>query len=71
MTKPRVVIIGGGLAGMTVAKELLKRQIPVVILEAVGYLGGKATADRKDGPYVEHGYHLFPAWYANTRRFPA
>lgn len=68
MTQPRVVIIGGGLAGMTVAKELLKQHIPVVILEAADHLGGKAAADTKDGPFVEHGYHLFPAWYTNTRR---
>jgi hypothetical protein len=68
MTQPRVVIIGGGLAGMTVAKELVKKKMPVVILEAADYLGGKAAADTKDGPFVEHGYHLFPAWYTNTRR---
>jgi uncharacterized protein with NAD-binding domain and iron-sulfur cluster len=67
MTQPRVVIIGGGLAGMTVAKELAKKNIPVVILEAAEYLGGKAAADTKNGPFVEHGYHLFPAWYTNTR----
>lgn len=64
----RVVIIGGGLAGMTVAKELGERGLQVVILEASDRLGGKAGADCVNGVYEEHGYHIFPGWYANTRR---
>jgi uncharacterized protein with NAD-binding domain and iron-sulfur cluster len=64
----RAVIIGGGLAGMTVAKELLQRQMAVVLLDADSRLGGKAGADAVDGGYEEHGFHVFPGWYANTRR---
>ncbi len=65
----RVVIIGGGLAGMTIAKELRKRDVDVVILEASQRMGGKAGADYREdkGVYVEHGYHVFPAWYLNVR----
>ena len=65
----RVVIIGGGLAGMTVAKELRHRGMQVVILEATESLGGKAGAKIRHGhSQVEHGYHVFPLWYRNTRR---
>ncbi|MGH7965860.1 MAG: FAD-dependent oxidoreductase, partial [Candidatus Binatia bacterium] len=70
--KQRVVIVGGGLAGMVVARELLKhndQNMEVVILEATPHLGGKAGAGlkRDRGVYEEHGYHIFPGWYANTR----
>jgi uncharacterized protein with NAD-binding domain and iron-sulfur cluster len=69
VTRKKAVIIGGGLAGMTVAKELLQHGIEVVILEAAGRLGGKAGADAsKQGIYEEHGYHIFPGWYVNTRQ---
>lgn len=64
----RAVIIGGGLAGMVIAKELGKRGMPVVILEAGGRLGGKAGADLVGGAYEEHGYHVFPGWYVNVRQ---
>ena len=75
--KKRVVIIGGGLAGMVAAKELAKRDYRVVILEAGRELGGKARAPRmselypEDSPQderrIDHGYHVFPMWYRNTR----
>jgi uncharacterized protein with NAD-binding domain and iron-sulfur cluster len=65
---PRVVVIGGGLAGMVAAKTLAERGFPVTILEASERLGGKAGADRIDGACEEHGFHVFPAWYRNTLR---
>jgi uncharacterized protein with NAD-binding domain and iron-sulfur cluster len=66
--RPKVVVVGGGLAGMTVAHELGKQGIDVMILEAALRLGGKAGADLVGGRYEEHGNHFFPAWYVNTRR---
>jgi hypothetical protein len=75
--KRRVVIIGGGLAGMVAAKELAKRDYKVIILEAAGELGGKARSPWLSKLYpedpcpndyrVDHGYHVFPMWYRNTR----
>lgn len=67
MRRPQVVIIGGGLAGMTIAKELRKQDVPVTILESTDRLGGKASADFHNGRYIEHGYHVFPGWYRNVR----
>ncbi|MGH7831073.1 MAG: FAD-dependent oxidoreductase, partial [Candidatus Binatia bacterium] len=70
---------GGGLAGMTVAKELMNHGAEVVILEARHHLGGKAGSDKNQKKvsatdehtvevYEDHGYHIFPGWYANTRQ---
>lgn len=64
----KVLVVGGGLAGMISAREIAKRGHDVTILEASGRLGGKAGADMKGGRLVEHGYHVFPAWYPNVRK---
>lgn len=67
MSTPSVIVVGGGLAGMTVARELALRGWHVMLLERSGRLGGKAGADLKGGRLVEHGYHVFPQWYPNVR----
>ena len=67
MTTPSAVVVGGGLAGMVVARELALRRWRVTILERSKRLGGKAGSDVKNGRLVEHGYHVFPQWYPNVR----
>jgi phytoene dehydrogenase-like protein len=62
-----VVVIGGGLAGMTAARQIAKRGAKVTLLERTERLGGKAGSDVKGGRNVEHGYHVFPKWYPNVR----
>ena len=64
----KVIVVGGGLAGMISAREIAARGHTVTILEASTRLGGKAGADIKGGRLVEHGYHVFPAWYPNVRK---
>ena len=61
------IVVGGGLAGMVVARELAQRQWRVILLERSQRLGGKAGAEVKNGRVVEHGYHVFPKWYPNVR----
>ncbi len=62
-----VVVIGGGLAGMTAARQIALRGHRVTILERSERLGGKAGSDFRDGKRWEHGYHVFPKWYPNVR----
>lgn len=62
-----VLVVGGGLAGLTVAKQLEPKGLHVEILEADVHAGGKAGADEVRGYMREHGYHIFPAWYVNVR----
>jgi protoporphyrinogen oxidase len=67
MTTPSAIVVGGGLAGIVVARELALRRWRVVLLERSKRLGGKAGSDIKNGRLVEHGYHVFPQWYPNVR----
>jgi uncharacterized protein with NAD-binding domain and iron-sulfur cluster len=66
-TAPSAIVVGGGLAGMAVARELALRGWKVILLERSRRLGGKAGSDLKNGRRVEHGYHVFPQWYPNVR----
>ena len=47
--KQRIVIIGGGLSGLTLAYLLTKRNIDFIILEASSRLGGRIQT--VTGPY--------------------
>ncbi|MFT3894415.1 MAG: FAD-dependent oxidoreductase [Anaerolineales bacterium] len=67
MAASSVIVVGGGLSGMTVARELALRGWQVTLLERSHRLGGKAGSDLKNGRLVEHGYHVFPKWYPNVR----
>lgn len=68
----KVVIIGGGVAGMSAAHELIERGFQVEIYEKQAlYVGGKArsvsvpnssTGGRKPLP-GEHGFRFFPGFY--------
>jgi len=70
-TKKRVVVVGGGLAGLTAATELAARRFDVTLVERAAQLGGKLTAWTvralgEEFP-VEHGFHGFFAQYYNLR----
>ncbi|NQZ68204.1 MAG: NAD(P)-binding protein, partial [Lentisphaeria bacterium] len=66
-----VIIIGGGVGGMSAAHELLRRGFKVKVYEHKRIAGGKARSmpapgtgigDRKDLP-GEHGFRFFPGFY--------
>ncbi|HEY6072117.1 MAG TPA: FAD-dependent oxidoreductase [Anaerolineales bacterium] len=67
MTDRSAIVVGGGLAGMVVARELSIRGWRVILIERSRRLGGKAGSDIRNGRLVEHGYHVFPRWYPNVR----
>lgn len=68
MGSQTAIVIGGGLAGMTVSRELAKAGLQVTLLESSPRLGGKASAKLVHGFWEDHGFHFFPGWYVNTRR---
>lgn len=73
MNKPRAVIAGGGLAGLTCAKRLADAGLAVELVEAESVFGGRATswvdADGKD--VVESGVHTFFGVYDQLSRLLA
>ncbi len=66
MGRPKVAIVGGGIAGMSAAIRLLQRGCSVTIYDSGVRLGGKCGADSILGGYDDHGYHIFPMWYSNV-----
>jgi uncharacterized protein with NAD-binding domain and iron-sulfur cluster len=71
MAKKRVAILGGGVAGMSAAHELITRGFDVEVFESKKIAGGKArsypypntgTQGREDLP-AEHGFRFFPGFY--------
>ena len=58
-TPPRVVVIGGGLAGITAAIALAESGADVTLLEARPRLGGATCSFNRDGLIVDTGQHVF------------
>lgn len=56
---PRVVIIGGGMAGMGAAHELKKQGVGHLLLEASPRVGGRVLTEAVDGFRIDAGANLF------------
>jgi squalene-associated FAD-dependent desaturase len=59
VTGRRVVVIGGGLAGITAAVALRDAGAEVTLLESRPRLGGAATSYARAGMMVDNGQHVF------------
>ena len=55
----KVVVIGGGLAGITAAIALAKANNEVTLLEAKPRLGGATMSFHRDGLVIDTGQHVF------------
>jgi oxygen-dependent protoporphyrinogen oxidase len=52
---PQAIVIGGGIAGLSVAYELLQQGIPFVLLEAGTRVGGVILSEQVDGFTLDGG----------------
>jgi len=59
MTARRVVVIGGGLAGITAAITLREAGVGVTLLEARPWLGGATCSFSRGGLKIDNGQHVF------------
>ena len=57
--RPRVVVVGGGLAGLTAALVAADAGADVVLLEARPRLGGATASFDRKGLWVDTGQHVF------------
>lgn len=69
--QPRVVVIGGGIAGLAAATGLAERGIAVEVVEKEHYLGGRVGGwtEQIDGAELacNRGFHAFFRQYYNLR----
>jgi len=59
MSRGSVVVIGGGLAGITAALDCARDGAEVTLLEARGRLGGAAYSFERGGLVIDNGQHVF------------
>ena len=55
----RVVVIGGGLAGIAAALDCAEAGARVTLLEVRRRLGGAAYSFERDGMQIDNGQHVF------------
>jgi phytoene dehydrogenase-like protein len=63
-----VVIIGGGLAGLTCAKQLHADGIEFTLLEGSDGVGGRVRTDKMDGFLLDRGFQVLLTAYPEAMR---
>ena len=68
MQKYDIVIFGGGIAGLTIAHELLKYNLKIAIVEKENIIGGMARTSRytSNNMPTEHSWRGYAPFYINT-----
>lgn len=64
---PTVVIVGAGLAGLACARELHRRGVQAVVLEASDGVGGRVRTDLQDGFRLDRGFQVLLAGYPEAK----
>lgn len=64
VAQQRVVVVGGGWAGLSAAVELSHRGVPVTLLESAKQLGGRARCVRFGESRVDNGQHIMIGAYS-------
>ncbi|KAB1990617.1 NAD(P)/FAD-dependent oxidoreductase [Streptomyces triticiradicis] len=63
-----VLIVGGGLAGLACARDLVGYGFAVRLLEASDGVGGRMRSDTHEGFVVDRGFQVFNTSYPQVRR---
>lgn len=63
-----VVVVGGGLAGLSAAVNLHRADLTVIVCEAGDQVGGRVRTDRRDGFLLDRGFQVVLPGYPELRR---
>jgi squalene-associated FAD-dependent desaturase len=69
--RAKVIVIGGGLAGLAAASALARRELAVTLLESRPRLGGRASSfvDRETGEVIDNCQHVAMQCCRNFAQF--
>src|SRR5690606_9051477 len=59
--KPKVAVVGAGIAGLTAATTLKQGGVDVTLFEAGGQAGGRMLTHQTDWALIDHGAQYFTA----------
>ena len=62
-----VIIIGGGLSGLTAANYLHRQGLSIQVLEASDRVGGRVKTEEKNGFLLDRGFQVFATAYPEAR----
>ncbi len=65
---PAVIIVGGGLAGLTCAVKLHEAEVPFLLVEATDKLGGRLASDRYDNFILDRGFQVLLTAYPEAKK---
>lgn len=65
---PAVIIVGGGLAGLTCAVKLHEAEVPFLLVEATDKLGGRVASDRYDNFILDRGFQVLLTAYPEAKK---
>jgi phytoene dehydrogenase-like protein len=65
--KPKVVVIGAGLAGLSCAARLVTRGVRTIVLESTDRVGGRVRTDVVDGFTLDQGFQVLLTAYPACR----
>jgi squalene-associated FAD-dependent desaturase len=59
MSRPDVLVVGGGLAGISAALECADRGLETALVERRPWLGGATYSMQRGGLWIDNGQHVF------------
>ncbi len=69
MADQKIVIIGGGVAGLVAAIHCEQAGCSPTLIEATDRVGGRIKTDQKEGYLLDHGFQVLLSEYEEAKRY--